>query len=1474
MKYQNLEDKEYTSNDNSSITSSDNESDEHQKINDGVELEEINLGDNGIGGNIVNNVSFNYSTNNNDSGNSSDGDYNISNNNSNNNYENIKVINEQQELNNDLQDYGSEKEDLLDQVKKKGFGGLKSPEEHANIFSKLTYLWADKFVYYCFKNVLQLDDIWDLASFDTSHYLYKTMEKNWNEQLASGKKPSFFKASWKSFGKYFMLSWVFYGLNVISQFIGPQILQRIVKYVQGTTDLGENWGYYYSIILFTNAMIGSVFLYQSSMISARTGNRLKSIMVLFVYKKSLKLSNSSRNKKSNGEIVNLMSNDAQRLLEIFQFVNIALFALPMIGVAMVLLYQCLGWPSFITLAVMGLTLPFNSLQGSKLSKFRRKLVQFTDQRVKVTNEMFQAIKTIKLYSWEDSFLKRVLEKRENEMKFLQSFVRFRYSLVIVITSLPTVVSILMFTVYYLVNKELPAAKIFAAVAYLNILRVPFNFLPHCYNLYIQFKVSLDRVVSFLGLEEIEPRQSDTCLYVNKDLENESDEIIKSKPKDLLPENKEKGIFISGGTFSWSSLTQQQQQQQQAVLSIKDESKQSLTKNDSLNEENQGKPKKPSKFKDVINKIPFFAKHQFDDGGERSKSKSVDTNFNLKDISLQIKGNGTLLMVIGGVGSGKSSICQAVLGEMEILKGSLLVNGSIAYVSQQSWIMNATLRDNILFGKEYDEKKYQNVLDVCALRPDIALFPQGDMVEIGERGINLSGGQKQRVAIARSVYCDADIYVLDDVLSAVDAHVGKHLFHKCIRGALKDKIVILATNQINYAPYSTETIILKQGEIEERGTFQQLIESNSDPSDKSKFSNLLKQFSVSDQEQNEKEINQDEEVQDEKVEINNNKDGDGSLIKAEEIEEGSVSFRHYLYYFTVGGKYLFLCALIGFFIDTSTQTFTNWWLSSWSSAHYGKDSSLTGSQFLGIFVGIGVTSIVLVATRIVLFYEYTLGASREIHLKLFKSMIKAPMSFFDTTPLGRILNRFTRDTDIIDMLMTQSVSQFLNFSTNVLAILVVISIITPILLAPLTPIIIIFYFLQYFYRSTSIQVQRLESVSRSPIFSHFSETLYGVITLRAYRKEKENELLNQKLLDNNNKCYLTLQAMNQWLGLRLNLLGNLVMFFSCLFIILNKDSISIASVGLSLSYTLSLTTNLNKATVQVADTETKMNSVERISHYTKVPSEAPQIIENNRPPSHWPSKGSIVFKNVFMSYREGLPAVLKGISFQINPGEKIGIAGRTGSGKSSTLLALFRLVELSSGSIFIDDIDVSTIGLKDLRHNLSLIPQDPWMFNGTLRENLDPLSEYSDHDLWEVLKDIQLYDVVREMNGDSGLDSRVNEGGENWSQGQRQLICLGRALLKRPRILVLDEATASVDTHTDQLIQKCIREKFQHCTILTIAHRINTILDSDRIMILDSGTISEFDKPSKLIQNESSLLNFLINETGEHNSKLLRSMIKY
>eukprot|EP01133_Synstelium_polycarpum_P004376 gene4376-5119_t len=1232
-----------------------------------------------------------------------------------------------------------------------GFSGRSSPEESANILSSLTFNWLNRF-----------KPRWD------------------KEYLKNSSKPSYLKAAIFTFAPYFMSSWLYYGVYVASQFVGPQLLGSIVKFIIESRDISNgtvvapdsydpNLGYYYALAIFGASMIGSFALYQSNLIALRVGANISTVMVCDIYRKALTLSNESRSKSTVGEIINMMSNDAMRVIELLKEVNNAVFTPVQVTVCIYFLYQTLGWPTFAGLGIMLLMIPINVVATNKFTTVRRAMITFSDTRLRLINDILGAIRTVKLYAWEEPFKERVEQCRAKEISKLYTFNFLRAGLMVIVNSMPTLVSVLVFSMYYMYYKRLESDKMFASLAYFNILRVPLGTLAFILSLVVQLNVSVKRITNFLLLPE------------TPEVDQPSDPATPT------------GIYIQDAKFSWTD--------------------------------------------------------------------HVDTkSFTLDDLSITCTGP-SLTMVIGSVGSGKSSLCQAMLGEMTLHSGSFTSLGRVSYVAQQAWLINASMRENIVFGAQFDSARYSSVLTACALDRDISLFPHGDLVQVGEKGITMSGGQRQRISMARALYHEADIYILDDPLSAVDSHVSKHLFNHVFLHFLREKTVILATNQLNYLPHASHIVVMKDGQIVERGTHETLSLAAG-----SVYFSMVESQCIeeedSDDSINSVDTTNTSDCSDTPPELPQAKDA--PKVQEEEKEKGAVSATVFMEYFRAwgGGIPFFISLLLLFVADVGSRAVVDWWMSRWSSD--GEANMLKG---LWIYMGIGLGSVAVTAARNFIFFGLSVRASAAIHRRLFSSIIRAPMSFFDKTPIGRIINRFTRDQDIIDANIPQSISQCTVYLLTVISSLTIVTIVTPVLLYALVPIIIIFYALQTMYRRTSRELQRLFSTTKSPIFEHFTESINGVATLRAFNQQSRYIQENYRRVDNNNKIFLTLQAANQWLGLRLDILGNIVILLAIIFISRARDTIDVAYVGLSISYALSITSTLNKATIQMTDMENKMNSVERVRHYIHCPVETTALFPA---PRSWPSNGTIDITDLVMSYKPNLAPVLNGLTASIGAGEKIGIVGRTGAGKSSIVAALFRLVESSHGSIVIDGVDTSMIDLAHLRRNLSIIPQDPVLFSGTLRSNLDPFNETSDTDLWQVLRDIQLTSTVSQLDG--GLDSVVTDNGSNWSMGQKQLISLGRALLRRPKILILDEATASVDPQTDALIQRTITNNFSKATILTIAHRLNTIMHSDRIMVLDAGRITEFDTPKNLLTNPGGLFTWLVDETGVQNSSLLRRMV--
>ncbi|KAH7568509.1 hypothetical protein JRO89_XS06G0008600 [Xanthoceras sorbifolium] len=870
---------------------------------------------------------------------------------------------------------------------------------------------------------------------------------------------------------------------------------------------------------------------------------------------------------------------------------------------------------------------------------------------------------------------------------------------------------------------------------------------------------------------------------------------------------------------------------------------------------------------------------------------------LSNINLEIP-VGSLVAIVGGTGEGKTSLISAMLGELPALKdASVAIRGTVAYVPQLSWIFNAThtsdlqnsssqLRENILFGSEFETTRYWKAIGVSALQHDLDLLPGRDLTEIGERGVNISGGQKQRVSMARAVYSNSDVYLFDDPLSALDAHVGQQVFNSCIKEELHGKTRILVTNQLHFLPQVDRIILVSEGMIKEEGTFeelsrhgrlfQKLMENagKMEEMDQGEETNECKNFN---QKNSMPPANGVSEVNELPESTSYTKKGKGRksvLIRQEERETGIVSWNVLMRYkYALGGLWvimiLFTCYLSTEVLRISSST----WLSVWTNQSTSESYSPGYYILIYALLGFGQVTVTLVNSYWLIISS--LSAAKRLHDSMLNSILRAPMLFFHTNPTGRIINRFAKDLGDIDRNVANSVNMFMGQVWQLLSTFALIGIVSTISLWAIMPLLVLFYAAYLYYQSTAREVKRLDSITRSPVYAQFGEALNGLSSIRAYKAYDRMANINGKSMDNNIRFTLANVSSNRWLTIRLESLGGIMIWLTATFAVLQNgrgenQATFTSTMGLLLSYTLNITTLLSGVLRQASRAENSLNSVERVGTYIDLPSEAPAIIKSNRPPPGWPSSGSIKFKDVVLRYRPELPPVLHGLSFVISPCEKVGIVGRTGAGKSSMLNALFRIVELERGRILIDDCDVAKFGLTDLRKVLSIIPQSPVLFSGTVRFNLDPFSEHNDADLWEALERAHLKDVIRKNS--SGLDAEVSEGGENFSVGQRQLLSLARALLRRSKILVLDEATAAVDVRTDALIQRTIREEFKSCSMLIIAHRLNTIIDCDRVIVLDAGQVLEHDTPETLLLTEEGAFSRMVQSTGPANAQYLRSLV--
>ncbi|XP_043085933.1 ATP-binding cassette sub-family C member 3 isoform X4 [Puntigrus tetrazona] len=1318
------------------------------------------------------------------------------------------------------------------------------PEMTAGFLSKMTFWWFTSMAIKGYKSPLENKDLWTLNKHDTSELVVPNLLNEWEveksraqsepsvkEQAAfrkagpgaepnhvnaspeeeevllskrkEARQPSFLRALLKAFGPYFLIGSAFKLLQDLITFVNPQLLRMLIDFTkQSNSPLW--WGYSLAFLMFGTSLLQTLILHQHFQYCFVTGMRLRTGIIGAIYRKSLAITNEAKRSSTVGEVVNLMSVDAQRFMDLTTFLNMLWSAPLQIILALFFLWQNLGASVLAGVAVMVLLIPFNAFIAMKTRTYQVEQMKHKDDRIKLMNEILNGIKVLKLYAWEVSFKEKILQIRQKELNVLRKTAYLSALSTMAWTSAPFMVALTTFAVYVTADDKhvLDAEKAFVSLSLFNILRFPLNMLPQVISSIVQASVSLKRIQDFLSHDELDPESVDR--------RNNASEYA---------------VSVVNGKFSWAK-------QDQATL-------------DNIN---------------VM--VP----------------------------------QGSLLAVVGHVGCGKTSLVSALLGEMEKQEGQISIRGSVAYVPQQAWIQNATLRDNILFGRPYVEQKYRCVLEACALTPDLEVLPGGDQTEIGEKGINLSGGQRQRVSLARALYSEADVYLLDDPLSAVDAHVAKHIFDKVIgpEGALKGKTRILVTHGISFLPQVDNILVMVEGRVSEMGSYQELLKQNG------AFAEFLRNYSLED-------IIEDDEVtvsllDDEEEEfpedaLSNHTDMVDNepvvnearrqfmrqmsimsndlenpkkmsrrrrcserkhpesplekkepkvekLIQAETAETGRVKFKVYWEYAKAVGPFLslFICFLYG--CQSAASIGANFWLSEWTNdAQHNRTLERTPMR-VGVYAALGISQGVLV-----MFSSFTLAlgkiqAARKLHQTLLDNKFHTPQSFFDTTPIGRIINRFSKDIYVIDEVLPSTILMFLGTFFASLSTMIVIICSTPIFALVTGPLALIYFFVQRFYVATSRQLKRLESVSRSPIYSHFSETITGTSVIRAYGRNAAFVLMSDMKVDENQKSYYPGIVSNRWLGVRIEFIGNCIVLFAALFAVFGKDSLNPGLVGLSVSYALQVTMSLNWMVRMTSDLESNIVAVERVKEYSETQTEAPWIVKDKQPPPDWPPKGNVEFIDYSVRYREGLDLVLRNISLKVRGGEKIGIVGRTGAGKSSMTLCLFRLLEAADGDIVIDEVKISEIGLHDLRSKLTIIPQEPVLFSGTLRMNLDPFEKYNDEEVWKALELSHLKKFV--SNQTSKLELECSEGGENLSVGQRQLVCLARALLRKTRILVLDEATAAVDLETDDLIQSTIRTQFEDCTVFTIAHRLNTIMDYTRVLVLDKGQIAEFDTPTNLI----------------------------
>ncbi|KAK7532705.1 ATP-dependent bile acid permease-like protein [Phyllosticta citricarpa] len=1427
-----------------------------------------------------------------------------------------------------------------------------SKEATASVLSLATFAWVDSLVLRGWKRTLELTDVWNLPAKDKSAAILasyrqfkKTQALAWH-LLRYFRRGLLIQAAWAACSGAFL-------------FAPTILLKLILEYVENPSTTPKNAAWFYVILLFLSGVISALADGQALWIGRKICIRLRAIIIGEIYAKALKRraasgadkilgekrdpewteskrqklkrmlslrrgkSKSGTTKSANvaesqvtsGAIINLMAVDSFKVAEISAYLHFLWASTPVqVVVSVALLYRILGWSSIAGICTMILLLPVNMLISKKFSSIQKQILAATDARINTTNEILSNIRIIKYFAWEARFKAQVDEKRAAELRHLRRRYQWWATAATVWSGAPIIITFLSFLVYTTVEKkDLIPSVAFTSLSLFQLLRIPLDQLADMVAHVQESKVSVDRIEEYLN-------EPETDKY--RQLKDESTD-----------ENGDPIIGFEHGTFSW--------------------------------------------------------------GTGESDEGDVDDAFKLMDLDFRFH-IGHLNVIVGPTGCGKTSLLMALLGEMTLVDGKVSLPGarcredlipdpetglteSVAYCAQQAWLMNGTIKENIVFNSPFDPKRYKNVLIACSLQRDLEILDAGDQTLVGEKGVTLSGGQKQRISLARALYSKARHVLLDDVLSAVDSHTAKWIFDQALLGPLMyNRTCVLVTHNVSLClPHSEFVIVLDNGKIAAQGTPTEVIDSGKLSEDLSKSRPVSRGPS-----RIASRVPSDvggEEAMGENGHANGNTNGNANGTVAKEKKPdtqeetkavGGVKMSIIVMYLkSMGTWWYWLAAFAVFAAQQGASVSTNVWIRQWANAYQVKQVGILGAEkhperithlgtangigscltsgtcvwpipwfsqsqpdyavhdgfqtsmtsgghayvnagyYLVVYACLGVMFCIITLVREGVLFAGSLAASRRIHDRLVQSVMHAKFRFFDQTPLGQLMNRFSKDIESIDQEIAPVAIGVVHCLASIITVVVLISVIIPAFLLAGIFITALFFLIGMFYINSSRDLKRLESVQRSPLYQQFGETLSGMTTIRAYGDERRFIRENLGRINTHNRPFIYLWAANRWLAFRVDVIGSMVSFFAGVFVIMSIGKLDAGAAGLAMTYAVTFTDNVLWFVRLYAANEQNMNSVERIKEYLDVDQEAPPVIEENRPPANWPSKGAVEFIGYSTRYRQDFDFVLKRITFKILPGEKVGVVGRTGAGKSSLALALFRALEAEEGKILVDDVDIGLIGLQDLRENIVMVPQDPTLFSGTIRSNLDPFDLFTDEEIFTALRRVQLVgsattsanttrppspsgstnklDVpkgspARGKNGNSSiaatpassttdllpdnknmflnLSSVVAESGTNLSQGQRQLLCLARALLKAPKVLLMDEATASIDYGTDAKIQETIREIRN--TTITIAHRLQTIIDYDKVLVLDRGEVVEYGDPWDLVRQKKGVFRGMCEMSGD------------
>ncbi|CAD8155775.1 unnamed protein product [Paramecium pentaurelia] len=1307
----------------------------------------------------------------------------------------------------------------------------KSRRNRAGVISQLFFAWVYGTIEIASKVTLENDMIEDLRFEDTSEQLYYRFMKQF-EKRKNEKNGLIWSLISVSMGQCIFVFIVML-FNVGTSLINPLLIKWTIQYLmKEDKETQEGLILIFSII---GVRIISVICQQHSFYQIRTvGYDWMGILSMALLGKSMNVSYQSNKEHTSGQVLNYMQVDAMKL-QWFGWYMSQIMLMPLqIAISIYMMFKFIGVAFLGGLGVILLTAIFNIFVGKKMMEYQIMMMKDKDKRTNCANEIFQQIKFIKVNAYEEYFRSKLTKLRNQEIKTLKT--RFFASCLNILSVWlsPMLILNATFVIYVAIGNNLTPANTFAIISLFQSLQGPLLFLPMALNALIEANISFKRVQGFLLTKELmndcitNSSQSQLDLQYQKGLTvNDSRTQINSQVMRTEIDD-DVAIKIDQGTFYWSQYKEQPQQPAKAHTA-------------------KGQKVEP---------LP-----------------QIESDPILKNINLRIE-KGQFVAIVGDVGSGKSSLIQAMLGEMIYKedKPRIQINGSFAYVSQKAWIQNATVKENILFGLPFDQTKYDEAIKFSCLKEDIKILVKGDQTMIGEKGVNLSGGQKARVSLARAIYSNCDIYLLDDPISAVDVHVGKFIIYECLNGYLKDKTRILVTHALNYCQYTDYVYLMDNGTIAEQGTFADIKQSE-------QFKKVYQKFykDVKNDEESQEQINEVEQLpvselklekkqssQKETPTVPQNKDEIDELMLLEDRNKGSISFEILATYIRLTGGVLFASFMVfmmllwdGCYVGSSL------WMAHWTqqaSEDLANGVDTNNYFYLTIYSVLSLSYGILAFLRSWALVIVSCNQANNMHNKMVSCLMYAPQcQFFERVPLGRIMNRLTKDQNVLDSELQWTfnwmlVQVFLLLANTFLNIYTS----SPWVAIPMVIYFFLCWKIQRIYMAASRELFRLEAISKSPILSYFSESIMGITTIRAFQRQSQIMNKHGNNQDLNRKIFLEQIAANAWFGLVLGLSSFMVNTTAIVFCMFYSTK-NPAYAGLLMTYASTLDQNINGTVQCLGHVENGLISFERCVAYTKVKPEkgyeaAVKRYQNNQTYRdqyipQWPKNGIIEYKNYSVQYREGLPLALKNMSIVINPREKIGIVSRTGAGKSTITLTILRILEGLNGQLLIDGHDISTISLRQLRESITMIMQDPTLFSGTIRDNIDPLNLRTDEEVLQAINKCCLTELIESRKG---LESNINDHGDNLSAGEKQLVCIARAVLKKSPIVLIDEATANIDIDTEHKIQDTIQNAFSDCTVITIAHRINTILHCDKILVLDKGEVKEFGYTKDLLNQTNSL----------------------